>query len=147
MKHKSDVFATFKKWKAEVENQTDLKVKCLRSDNGGEYDKLEFKAFCAAEGIKLMRTVPSKARHNGIAERMNITLNERARSIRIHGELPKTFWVDAVSTTAYLINKGSSVPLGFKIPEEVWTGKELKYSHLRTFGCTTYVHVDPEKRG
>ena len=49
LKHKSDVFATFTKGKAEVENQTNLKVKCLRSDNGGEYDKSEFKAFCAVE--------------------------------------------------------------------------------------------------
>ena len=62
MKHKSDVFETFKKWKAEVENQTGLKVKCLRSYNGGEYEKSEFKAFCVAEGIRLMRTVPGKAR-------------------------------------------------------------------------------------
>ena len=23
--------------------------------------------------------------------------------------------------------------------------KKLKYSHLRTFGCTAYVHVDPKK--
>ena len=88
LKHKSDVFATFKKSKAEVENQTGLKVKCLRSDNGGEYDKSEFKAFCAAEGIRLMRTVPSKARQNGIAERMNRTLSERARIMRIHCGLP-----------------------------------------------------------
>ena len=36
LKHKSEVFATFKKWKTEVENQTDLKVKCLRSNNRGE---------------------------------------------------------------------------------------------------------------
>ena len=50
-----------------------------------------------------------------------------------------------MSTAAYLINRGQSVPLGLKIPEEVWTGKELKYSHLRT-GFTAYVHVDPEKR-
>ena len=69
---------------------------------------------------------------------MNRTLNERARSMRIHSGLPKTFWADAV--------RGPSVPLKFKLPEEVWTGKELKYSHLRTFGCTVYVHVDPEKR-
>ena len=62
LKHKSDMFANFKKWKAEVENRTGLKVKCLRSDNGGEYDKSEFKAFCVAEGIRLMRTVPGKAR-------------------------------------------------------------------------------------
>ena len=39
LKHKLDVFETFKKWKAEIENQTGLKVKCLRSDNRGEYDK------------------------------------------------------------------------------------------------------------
>ena len=77
---------------------------------------------------------------------MNRTLNERARSMRIHCGLPKIFWADAVSTAAYLINRGPSVPLGFKILEEVWIRKELKYSHLRTFGCTTYVHVDPEKR-
>ena len=119
MKHKSDVFATFKNRKAEVENQTGLKVKCLRCYNGGEYDKSEFKAFCAAEGIRFMRTVPGKARQNGIAERMHRTLNERARSMRMHCGLPKTLWADAVSTVAYLIKRGPSVPLGFKIPEEV----------------------------
>ena len=36
LKNKSDVFETFKKWKAMVEKETGLKVKCLRSDNGGE---------------------------------------------------------------------------------------------------------------
>ena len=127
MKHKLDVFATFKKWKAKVENQTGLKFKCLRSNNGGQYDKSEFKTFCAAEGLRLMRTVPGKARQNEIAERMNKTLNECARSMRIHCGLPKTLWVDAVGRATYLINRGPLVPLGFKIPEEVWTGKKLKY--------------------
>uniref|UniRef100_A0A2N9G064 Uncharacterized protein n=1 Tax=Fagus sylvatica TaxID=28930 RepID=A0A2N9G064_FAGSY len=36
LKNKSDAFATFKKWKAEVENQTARKLKCLRTDNGTE---------------------------------------------------------------------------------------------------------------
>ena len=93
-----------------------------------------------------MKRVPGKARQNGIAERINRTLNERAKSVRIHCGLPKTFWAYAVSTVTYLINKVPSVPLGLKILEEVWTGKELKYSHLRTFGCTAYGHVDLEKR-
>ena len=146
MKHKSDVFATFKKWKVEVENQTGLKIKCMRSASGREYKKSEFKTFCVAEGVRLIRIIPSKARQNGIAERMIRTLNERARSMRIHSGLLKTFWADAVNTASYLINKGPSVPLKFKLSEEVWTEKELKYSHLRTFGCTAYVHVDPEKR-
>ena len=130
LKHKLDVFATFKKWKAEVENQICLEIKCLRSDNGGEYDKSDFKTFCAAEKIRLMRTVPNKARQDGVAERMNRTLNELSRSMRIYFGLPKTFWVDAMSIAAYLINRGPSVALEFKVPEEVWAGKEFKYSHL-----------------
>ena len=118
----------------------------MRSDNGGEYDKSEFKAFCAAEGIRLTKTILGKARQNGAAERMNRTLNELTKSMRIHSELPKIICVDSVNTAAYLINRGPSVPLEFKFPEEVWTRIGLKHNHLRTFGCTTYFHVDFEKR-
>ena len=49
------------------------------------------------------------------------------------------------NTTIYFINKGPSVPLEFKFIEEVWTGKELKYSYLRTFGYTVDVRVCQEK--
>ena len=80
-----------------------------------------------------MRTVPGKARKNGIAERMNRTLNERARSMRLHCGLPKTLWADAVSTATYLINRGPSLPLGFKIPEEVWTAKKSQVLTLEDF--------------
>ena len=38
-KNKSDVFETFKEWKVMVETETGLKVKCLRSDNGGEIEE------------------------------------------------------------------------------------------------------------
>ena len=34
MKHKSDVFDVFKKWLAQIENETCRKLKCLKSDNG-----------------------------------------------------------------------------------------------------------------
>ena len=66
--------------------------------------------------------------------------------MRIYFGLPKTFWDDIVNITTYLINRGPLVPLEFKLSEEVWIEKELKYSHLRTFGCTVYVHVILEKR-
>ncbi|MCI97544.1 hypothetical protein A2U01_0118845, partial [Trifolium medium] len=47
---------------------------------------------------------------------MNKTLTERARSLRVQLGLPKKFWAEAVNTTAYLINRGPSVPLEHKIP-------------------------------
>ena len=36
IRQKYDVFDIFKKWKALAENETGKRLKCLRSDNGGE---------------------------------------------------------------------------------------------------------------
>ena len=30
----------------------------------------------------------------------------------------------------------------FRLPEEIWSGKEVKFSHLKVFGCVSYVHID-----
>jgi hypothetical protein len=43
LKLKSNVFEVFKKWKIMVEIETGLKLKCLRSNNGGEYEDGGFK--------------------------------------------------------------------------------------------------------
>ena len=70
----------------------------------GEYIDGGFSEYCAAHRIRMEKTIPRTPQQNGVAERMNRTLNEHARSMRLHARLPKTFWVDAVSTTVYLIN-------------------------------------------
>ncbi|KAD7116805.1 hypothetical protein E3N88_04073 [Mikania micrantha] len=146
LKNKFEVFDVFKKWKAAVEMETNLKVKCLKSDNGGEYISTEFVNYCADRGIKMIKTVPRTSQQNGIAERMNRTINERARSMRLNAGLPKTFWANAVNTAAYLINRGPSVPLGFKIPEEEWLGREVTIKHLKVFGCDAYVGIKDFER-
>ena len=125
-----------------VKTEIGLKVKCLMSDNGGEYIDGGFSEYCAAQGIRMEKTIPGTPQQNGVAERINRTLNEHARSMRLHVELPKTFWADAISTAAYLINRGPSVPMEFRLPKEVWSGKEVKFSHLNVFCCASYVHID-----
>jgi len=42
LKKKSEAFENFKAFKALVENDIDLKIKCLRSNNGGEFTSNEF---------------------------------------------------------------------------------------------------------
>jgi hypothetical protein len=37
LKNKSEAFQNFKIYKEMVENEMDSKIKCLRSDNGGEF--------------------------------------------------------------------------------------------------------------
>ena len=30
----------------------------------------------------------------------------------------------------------------FRLLKEVWSGKEVKFSYLKGFGCVSYVHID-----
>lgn len=75
-----------------------------------------------------MRTVPNRPQQNGIAERMNRTLDERARAMRLHVGLPKMFWTKSINMRTYLINRSPSVALEFELPEEKRSGKRDKYA-------------------
>jgi len=90
--------------------------------------------------------VPGTLEQNGVAERMNITLNERARCIRIQKGLPNVFWADAISTTTYLINRGPSIPLHYQLLEEVWFGNEVNLSHLKVFDYASYILLNSNSR-
>ena len=61
-------------------------------------------------------------------------------------KLPKSFWGEAVNTAVYLTNRSPLVPLDFDIPQRVWKGKDVPYSHLKVFGCKTFIHVPNEQR-
>jgi hypothetical protein len=60
--------------------------------------------------------------------------------------LPMHLWAKATRTTVYVQNKLSHSALGFKTPEEMFSGKKLGVSHLKIFGCPLFVHIPKEKR-
>ncbi|GJZ26869.1 retrovirus-related pol polyprotein from transposon TNT 1-94 [Tanacetum coccineum] len=76
----------------------DSSRKCLKSDNGREYSSREFIKYCAENGIRMLKTVPETPQQNGMAERMNRTLNERAKRFRI----PKKEWKGKEVSLAHL---------------------------------------------
>ncbi|KAL0300180.1 UNVERIFIED_CONTAM: Retrovirus-related Pol polyprotein from transposon TNT 1-94, partial [Sesamum angustifolium] len=145
MKHKSDVFENFRKWKILVENQTGKKLKVLRTDNGLEFCNQSFSNLCDECGIKRHKTNPYTPQQNGVAERMNRTLLEKVRCMLISSGLPKSFWGETLVTAAFLINRSPSVPLNGQIPESVWTGNAVDISSLRVFGCSAFVHQSVDK--
>jgi len=71
---------------------------------------------------------------------------ERARSMPSGVWLGQEFWVEAVDTVYYLVNRSPSSVLEDKTPQEVWIGKKPSLSHLRVFGCDAYLHAPKEKR-
>eukprot|EP00253_Pinus_taeda_P034280 PITA_34280 len=136
----SDVFGPvkvpslgFKEFKALVENQTKKKIKVLRTDNGGEFYSKEFEEFCKKCGMAWQKTTPYTPQQNEVAERMNKTLMERARSMLSVVGLGQEFWAEAVDTACYLVNRSPSSALDDKTPQEVWTGKKPSLPHLKGY--------------
>lgn len=146
LKNKSEVFDKFKEYCQLAENHFGLKVSRLRCDNGGEYTSNLFKRYCTEKGIVIEYTVPYNPESNGVSERMNRTLCEKARAMLNDCGLPAKFWNEAVLTATFLTNRSSTVCLKGKTPYEMWYGNKPDLSKLKVFGCKAFSHVPKEKR-
>ena len=138
LKCKDEVLSIFKCFVTLVETEIGKKVKCLRSNNGKEYVSKSFQDFCDTKGIKRELTAPYTPPQNGVAERMNQTIQERLKSMLSNTELSTGFWAEALATSVHLINRSPNKVLDTKVPEEIWSGKSPSYKHLRVFGCEAF---------
>ena len=98
LRKKLVVFPVFKEYKARVELESGKKIKCLRTDNDGEYTNEDFLAFCKQERIQRQFTVAYTPQQNRVAERMNRTLTERIRAMLRTAGLPNSFWAEVAKT-------------------------------------------------
>ena len=71
LKAKDEVEEKFLKYKAEVENQSDRKIKRLRSGRGGVYDTNSFTIFCEKNSIIRETSALYISQQNGVTERKN----------------------------------------------------------------------------
>jgi hypothetical protein len=102
--------------------------------------------FCRDVGIKRELTTPYNPQQNGVAERKNKTIMEDMKTM-IHDQyLPMCLWAEATMVVVYVHNRLSHNALGFKTPEEMFTGKKPEVSHLKIFGCPVFIHILKEKR-
>jgi hypothetical protein len=61
-------------------------------------------------------------------------------------DLLMCLWEEETMTALYVKKRFSHSALGFKTPEEMFTRKNPKVSHLKIFGCPVFIHVQKEKR-
>ena len=85
-----------------VENESNKKIKTLRTDNGGEFIKKEFDAYLSKHGIQHQKTVPYTPQQNGVVERKNRTLVEMARCMLYSKGLLKKFWAEAICCANFI---------------------------------------------
>ncbi|KAL0381898.1 UNVERIFIED_CONTAM: hypothetical protein Slati_4610100 [Sesamum latifolium] len=103
MRYKSEAFGRFKEYRREVENQTNRKIKALRSDRGGEYLSGEFIDYLKVNEILSQWTPPGTPQLNGVAERRKRTLLDMVRFMMSFTELPPFFWGYTLEMTAKLL--------------------------------------------
>ena len=146
MKKKSEILQHFKAYHAMATSHFNRPMARVRCDNVGEYMSKEFKRFCAEKGIVIEYTTPYTPQLNGVSERLNRTLCERAKAMVAEAKLDRSFWGEALLTANFITNRSPTVALDRKTPYEVWFGKKPDVSALRVFGCKAYALVPSEKR-
>lgn len=137
IKFKDEVVNTFKNWINEAERQTSEKLKTFRTDNGLEYAKL--KSYFCDKGVRHELSCAYTPQQNGVAERINRTLVEMARSCLSDGKLNLNLWAEAICCAAYIRNRVVNKANEMMTPFELWTETKPDLSHLRIFGSIGYV--------
>jgi hypothetical protein len=139
-------FDKFKEYKAFIEKKTRKHIGILRTDNGGEFESLQFEDFYKSKRIKRQLTMPYNPQQNGVVERKHKTICEVAKEMMFDQDLQNYLWVEATSTAMHIQNRCPHAILKEKTPEEVFSGIKPEVGNLRIFGCPVYIHVPKEKR-
>ena len=147
LKTKSEVTERFIQYEKMVTSKFLEKITRFRCDNGGEFSSQRFQDVCKTKGISIEYTVPYTPEQNGVSERMNRTVVEKARTMLTESDLPEFLWGEAVMTACYLVNRSPTSALAEnKTPYEIWNGKKPDLSKLKIFGCVAYVHIPSQLR-
>ncbi|GKA35291.1 putative ribonuclease H-like domain-containing protein [Tanacetum coccineum] len=132
---KDETSGIFQNFIRQIKNQLNHRVKIIRSDNVTEFKNRDMLKFCGNKGIKQEYSNARTPQQNGVAERMNRTLIEAARTMLADSLLPTTFWAEAVSTACYIFNRVRVTKPQNKTPYELLFGHKPIISYIRPFGC------------
>ncbi|GJW47895.1 retrovirus-related pol polyprotein from transposon TNT 1-94 [Tanacetum coccineum] len=123
-----------------VENQNDVKVKQIRTDNGTKFRNHELESFCNEKGISQNFSSPYTSEQNGVAKRKNKTLIEAARTMLNGSVLSKHLWTEAVIIACYTQNISIIVKRHDKTPYEIFRERILDIRYFHVFGCPVFIH-------
>ncbi|CAL1369837.1 unnamed protein product [Linum trigynum] len=121
-------------------------VKIIRSDPGGEFNSTPLLTFYRQHEILSQLSCPGVSQQNGLVERKHRHVLDLTRALLIHSHVPVGFWVEAVRTVIYLINRQVTPVLNQHSPHFMLFGKHPDYTRLRVFGCRCFVLLTAKER-
>jgi hypothetical protein len=141
LQDKTETQGTLKRFLRRAQNEFELKVKNIRSDNGSEFKNLQVEEYLEEEGIKHEFSAPYTPQQNGVVERKNMTLIDMARTMLGEFKTPEQFWSEAVNTACHVINRVYLHRLLKKTSYELLTGNKPNVSYFCVFGSKCYILV------
>lgn len=148
-----------------IEVAHNIVVRRVRTDN--EFVHSSLRDYCTTKGITQEFIVPHAHNQNGVSERVNRTVRERAsaqlqdyaptpRLAILTGRatealrsatLPEALWTEAIRDSVWKKNRSPTKALKFKkTPYEALTGLQPDLSREQAWGTRVYVTIPPEKR-
>jgi transposase InsO family protein len=141
LQDKSETQGTLKRFSRRAQNEFELKVNKIRSDNRSEFKNLQVGEFLEEEGIKHEFSAPYTPQQNGVVERKNMTLIDMARTMLGEYKTSERFWSEAVNTVCHAINRLYLHSLLKKTSYELLTRNKPNGSYFRVFGSKCYILV------
>nr|GEY04063.1 retrovirus-related Pol polyprotein from transposon TNT 1-94 [Tanacetum cinerariifolium] len=130
-----------------VENQNDVKLKQIRTNNGTEFRNHELESFCDEKGISQKFSSHYTLEQISVAERKNKTLIEVAKTMLNGSILSKHFWTKAVRIACYTQNRSIIIKRLDKTPYEIFWERIPDISYFHVFGCPVFIHNNKENLG
>jgi len=94
----------------------------------------------------VLQSAPHTPQQNGCAECFNRTIMDKAEAMWHEACLPDSWWDFAIEQAVHLYNHTSMAHLNYETPFYRMEGSIPDMSHLKVFGCTTYVFLPSEIR-
>jgi len=118
-----------------IENQFNLSIKCICSDNGPEVLQ---KDFFASKGIFHQTSCVYTPQQNGRVEKKHQHILNVVRDLMFQSQLPKLYWSYVVKHVVYLIYRTPSSIINNKTPFEILHKHTPKFSISKVFGYLSY---------
>jgi hypothetical protein len=147
MKKKDDALQKLKQFLREECAPRGIKVRVLRSDNGGEYIDGILQSRCASHTIRQEFSPPDCQSGSGVAENYWREMARYVRSILWDQQRGDEWWPAALRMTDSIRNVlESDMVDGSGIPEVQWTGESVDVAHFRVPLSTAWTSIEKAKR-
>lgn len=126
----SNFFNTYLAFEKYVVRQFNKQIKNFHSEGGGEFINSKLSTHFFSTGIVHQVSSPYTPEQTGIVERRHKTVRELVMTMLFYCGAPLFLWIEAFTTTVYLMNHLPSSALNFKTLYFALHGTHPDYSSL-----------------